>query len=457
MIIGHIDELEYLKNCLILSKSIRKSIFETSRIMKKIPFKFDSRIKQEELIFLADNGMSIKTLKVDDDLMNPDLLGNILMHVPNLEELNYHSDPHKKEEQVGNIKFELPLLKRLNLTTGNITNFLKNGQMYNIESINTRYQILLQNEVLTNFLCTQKKLKELRILSGNLIVDNSPYRMRSVSMSSGFPTRNIGNEINFKLVKLEILFDYYAPTDHLKDFLERHVETLKELKLTFIYNSDFVKFIFNKFENLEKMKLYTYYTGTRENLYTSRFFNKNFNYLKHYGTNQIYGTDVKIISQKCKNLNTLSCQSILYSDGTLEMLETLEVKTFNCSKNIYLILPNLKNLIVHTFESTFIDNVINLPKNIENIENFKIKCFFGIVRLNDTVMRCFDSVPLFTSFCIILKEFKKLKNFEHGSDRNKIHVDNVKKIIRISQNLKKEFLEILKKVFEDFKIEHFQN
>lgn len=58
MIIGHIDELKYLKNCLILSKSIRKSIFKTSRIMKIKQEELirEDHIKQEELIFLTDNG-----------------------------------------------------------------------------------------------------------------------------------------------------------------------------------------------------------------------------------------------------------------------------------------------------------------------------------------------------------------------------------------------------------------
>lgn len=442
MIIGHINEIECLKNCMISSKKIRESIFGTSSIMKKLTFNFKYDIDQDKWKFLADKGMLIKNLKISYDFINSEQLGNFLKLIPNLEEFTCTSS----NELMGNVKVELPLLKSLIINGGNISNFIKNAEANNIESLRIKYQILVKNEDLTNFLCTQNRLKELYIASNNRAVESN-YELRRINMSNGFPTRKIGHEIKFKLEKLDIMFDYYALPEYSINFLRSQVESLKELNIHCSYNPILIEFIFNNFKNLEKLEVKTYFTGSARDFKLSEILKENLDHLVYYKTNKyIIGDDVIAISQKISNLNSLECGSIISSPATLYKLETLKVFSFDCSENINLILPNLKDFSIHKFNASCSEILRQFFKNIENIENLKIFTFNEAMNLYNR-----DKLKylIFETLCKILKNLKNFKTFEYERPPNNISIDFVEKTIKNSHRYEKE-QQIFKEVFVDF-------
>ncbi|KAL7012281.1 hypothetical protein ACKWTF_014741 [Chironomus riparius] len=86
-IISSLDDIQDIRNCMLLSKNIRDSIFKTSKIMRKVLVSLNSSEASE---FLNFRGNSIRCLKIQSH--NEDNLKLIFRKVPNLEELTFKNN-----------------------------------------------------------------------------------------------------------------------------------------------------------------------------------------------------------------------------------------------------------------------------------------------------------------------------------------------------------------------------
>jgi len=149
----------------------------------KIKFQFilESNTKEEEISeFLNNYGLNISTLKIKGSQIEQELLSFILENIPNLEEFTL--EPYLTQN-TSKISFELPNLKNLKFLNNNFDEFLLNGKKFNnLECLSIYQHRNDYDDFLTDFV----------VKFDNLQIKNP----------EDFPTRDIRNEVKFKLAAL---------------------------------------------------------------------------------------------------------------------------------------------------------------------------------------------------------------------------------------------------------------
>ncbi|XP_070505271.1 telomerase component p95-like [Chironomus tepperi] len=446
-IISNLDDFEDLKNCMLLSKTIRNSIFKTPEIMRKIIVNLSC---SESSKFLDFRGHSIRCLRIQS--FQDGTLQTIFSKVPNLEELTFKNgqlnDRFSRQNSIlihdfdknnnpkdildESSRAELPNLKILELRSSNFEMFTKCTQnVTKLEKFTIYMTELNHSDSIAEFVAHQSSLTDLNLTNiSQLHVFDFPYQL-------------ICSKAAFKLKILKII--------RIKcdvKFLESQLENLEELELTEVDSINTLEIILKKSRKLRKLSLGSVACSW---LLLPDFMDLKLQTLKFYEDRNSKGVELDKIYAKFPNLLSLKCLQLTPVDGIFDVLESLEVFVLDCQKLLNLQLNSLKNLTIVKI-SKFSDPKLfeKFTKNIKNIENLTIKHIEDHHNI-PSILKC-------------LKEFKNLKTFKLKQasyyDDYEITIDTKErtvKTLRSSVEKNQEILKVLNENFEDFEFFEFKS
>lgn len=377
-IISHLNDIEDMRNCMLLSTDIKDFIYKTPKIMHKIQIAFKSDINLEEISqFLDERGKFIKNIKIQENfkenkIIDPLLIPVILNKCPNIEKFTHASHPDysvMKTEKIVKYPFELLRLKHLIIETDESGNFIANARnIKNLETLKCFHHKLPINENLTDFLCQQENLKELSLKYSILYAPKS------------FPTRDIRKEIKFKLNKLNYSINSRQFSPNFIKFLEKQAENLIELNLFGIIELEIYEIIFKKCKNLEKLSIFPQ-EGSYS--YTNDHHDWMLSNLRYFESEKLR---FDYVYKKFPNIDSIKCSQIEKVEGTFEKLLNLDIKNLNENKFISIMLPNLRTLNVSSVDLSTFEQLIRNSQKIESISVIdyskcdKSKTFLNILK-----------------------------------------------------------------------------
>ncbi|KAL7012260.1 hypothetical protein ACKWTF_014723 [Chironomus riparius] len=235
-IISHVNEANDFRSCMLLCKQILVLMYKTPNIMRKYQVSIDlDHDGFMDLPIIKKRGKFIQNLKVKFYKLSR--LQSILSKVPNLEVLTYE---HRSSNKQRTLKLpEMRYLKVLNSDDSCHKCFLTDS--VNITKLATlKFWIhnLEEAELFTNFLSGQTKLKQLTVLDDFIL-------------AHFFLTRDISNEITFKLTKFEYTLNNF--NENFQNFFKNQAGSLKELTITFNPTYNVINTFFTKCKRLEKL------------------------------------------------------------------------------------------------------------------------------------------------------------------------------------------------------------
>lgn len=437
MIISQLDEINDLKACMLSSKYIRDLMFKSSKIMRKIPFRFKFETKKDQISqFLSEKGRYIKKITfISSDYnffvqkrgtIEPNLISYILNYTINLEDFTCSVIdlrgliPYDKNVIT---PFDLPKLKHLSITSEMI-HYIKNAK--NIDGLETLTLSHIYTETAADFLCRQNNLKSLTIEHELTLC------------------KEIASNVKFSLTKLEFRSESgRKSSSNFLNFFETQTESLRELKINRNFDECFCEQLFEiiiRCKKLEKFRIefciildWLNHENLGQFLYNIKYF-------------ESCSLDLKKAYSIFPNLTSLKCHRWNITEGTYDKLEKLEIGDLNCCEIQNCKFPNLKILIIESVDEDYYWK--RCERNIPKLEHFKL-----------------NKITTFSTFLIFserLKSFKNLKLFEmNSSDTDYKIIVNVKsKIIETSRYFfheRKEIFDAVKKNFENFTYNFFKN
>ncbi|CAG9810732.1 unnamed protein product [Chironomus riparius] len=449
-IISSLDDIQDIRNCMLLSKNIRDSIFKTSKIMRKVLVSLNSSEASE---FLNFRGNSIRCLKIQSH--NEDNLKLIFRKVPNLEELtfknNQFTDKFTRQSSIiqqeldkynkivegldDKLPSDLRNLKVLEIRLANFEMFTKSTKnITKLEKFTIYLTELRDDELLLKFLNQQSILKEL------IVINISQFHIID------FPCLNFCVEVKFRLKILKLIrikFDNY-----LARFLESQLESLKELELTEVGNHETLEAMFMKSRKLKKLSLGAVACSM---IFANDFPDLRMQSLETYEDRNSKGVELDKIYERFPNLLNLKCLQLMPINGIFDKIVSLELFVLDCQKLKDLQLKSLSILTIIKV-SRFSDATIweKFTKNIKNIEILTIK------HVEDL-----HNIPQILKH---LKNFQRLQTFKLKQasyyDDYEITIDTklkTVKTLRSSVEKNQEILKVLHENFDDFEFFEFKS
>lgn len=394
-IFSKLNEINDLRNCMLLSKEIRNSMFKSPKIMRKIQIviksdKFDKEFKT----FLLERGKFIKNFKMHKNFYLPtsELIQNVLRCVPNLESFtgSLHSDrtaildgfirsnsdqsndiiwpdPNEevREKSIAENHFEFPYIKDLTLEIAN--------DIFFMNAVNMKYLTYFRictiesdiSKALNNFLVQQENLKEFYF-----------------DPCTSFLTRDITSEVKFRLTKLEISYGTELNDECLK-FIDSQAENLKELSF-FDKPIDFEIDRIFKYKNLEKLTL-SYIRDPDDNI------DDILPNLKYFETSFINMSRFYFIIKSFPNLETLKCFRFYCDNDDTGNFKGQQIQNLKLSK--------LKNLSLSFVNSNNLEKFNSYAPYIENLKIMEISKISTLLSVIQNLKR-FESLKTFeTTIC----------------------------------------------------------
>lgn len=441
-ILCHLDNLEHLKQCLMISNEFRELIIKTPELMRKLQVIFFNENWQAKMPFIEEYGFYVRSIKFDDcGFRSMRDLRKILMLTPNVETLVFYNcfilepaeDHHDVNDEVGiednaevqdeadpaenaNQNQSVAVLEPIDPEEDDPID-LKNLTFLHLDSCNIAEKLVhsLRNcttlkklkitfyyqapvSFFTSFVCQQDNLQELFCVGWSDMVFRSLFK-DDISQ----------NKIKFKLKKftLECELGYHV---NFSNFLRSQASHLKELELT-CYNINFhyYRLVFNHFRSLQKLTLPTdwFLTDSRVNdIKNCRI--PSLKELDLVGSNDDIAT-FKTVLDIFPNIEVLKAENIMYFSlyGILEKftkLSHIKAENFRVETLMFVKLPSLK--IIETsylFPMALSFLWENLSENCPNIEQITIRDI-GHFKLNESIKK---------EIGIIIKNLRNFKKLKH--------------------------------------------
>jgi hypothetical protein len=277
--------------------------------------------------YLGFTGPHIKTLKITDRTVDPQIFQNLLNLLPNLESLELDYVKNITNE---NFSLDLKSLKISRLKMDDCTgleSLLEALEKCTITDLEMRFYSQTNPEAIKKFLKSQEKnLKKLTIGSGFTLADLRDLRLEYLDLS-------------FRSQRSDILV-----------FLRQHVD-LKILKLYVLEYSEEVCNVIWEMKNLESLELTG---GPRYN----------------FGLNQLHKLEKlkRLKADRLANWNILDHMKFGVFQNLEELHAFLQDDSLESSRKISRITPNLKKLAIHSASSDTVNAVLDTLENLESLE-----------------------------------------------------------------------------------------
>jgi len=464
-IIINLTDINDIKNCMQVSKDVNSFIFRTPEIMKKLKFKFDCSLESDEaesLKYLKIKGSHVKNMQMCSTSKSIRILRTFLRQTPNLVELSFHnhrfanflidgmfqSISTKEQDTILFNEYwtpkpnsiDLPDLKVLEMEVADLYNFMKvTKQVKMLEKLKINIQAARYQKIMTEFILKQDNLKELAIEATNVF--EHVY----------FPTRNINNDVKFRLKRLKIKTMKEIHNEFFDRFLETQADSLEEIYFQFRITDSTMDVVFNKLKNLKK--------------YTQKFDQNDWSPLDqvtYYRSVNNRGLKLNKISSSFPNLISFKCHSLLESDGIFSML-SLDVLKLDISNLINARFVSLTKLTISKLMDVRSENCwLKFVKNIKNVDNLSIEEFENIDNLS-IILKSLKTFKTNLKFCyrncsLYSSEETENEIVQTGCEFHKITVDMKEKTVKVSTFIVKklkEILTLLTVIFKDFEFFEF--
>ncbi|XP_070505294.1 uncharacterized protein [Chironomus tepperi] len=383
----YLNDLNDIKQLMLVSKDIRNLIFGIPDVMKAMSIKLSNDISYEEaLSFLKVRGAFIKNLSFEPAWGSLKSLSHLLTLVPNLEEL-YINTSETDDEKVKSVALKLNTLD----TDDQQDSMHDSLSLKRLKIMSINVLEVDDEEILTNLIVHQKRLEHLTLAIGSMKEPN-------------FPCRDFSQEVNFKLKTLKLSIPAINQANFIK-FFNTQASNLEELELNFITDPKIILFIFKFFKNLKK---FTIDEDGSDVIFSESFPDLKLENLKYFHDKNQNGTIVTKLFERFPNIETLKCCDMMKATGTYPTLTTLDVSEVYWPRIRNLMMPNLKNLFIKKIYRCDDEYYwMHFSTKFLNVENITVE---KVGNEGKDVLR----------FVKRLKTFKKLKTFKlrHGNSIN---------------------------------------